>query len=142
MKHIKNISHTKMDYLNLDNIFLLGEHTNLENIYLNFLCITSFWLSMKKTFSRPLQFNPMCTRYNFLFHVGFINTLSSNKILLRNIHILFTIGWLVQKVIKKFIKAIDATIMQDTRRYAISNPSLKKYHQREWRLLSVQLNWI
>ena len=35
MKQVKNISHTKMDYLNLENIFLLGEYTNLENIYLN-----------------------------------------------------------------------------------------------------------
>ena len=107
MKHIKNIHHTKVHYLNLENIFLYKEYTNLENIYLNFFCMMLLWLSMKKTFSILLQFNPISTCYNFLFHVDLTNSVSSNKILLRNIYILFTIDWFVQKVITRFIKGLS-----------------------------------
>ena len=107
IKHIKNIHHTKVHYLNLEKIFLYKEYTNLENIYLNFFCMMLLWLSMKKTFSILLQFNPICTCYNFLFHVDLTNSVSSNKILLRNIYILFTIDWFVQKVITRFIKGLS-----------------------------------
>ena len=107
MKHIKNIHHTKVHYLNLENIFLHKEYTNLENIYLNFFCMMLLWPSMKKTFSILVQFKPICTSYNFLFHVDLTNSVSSNKTLLRNIYILFTIDWFVQKMITKFIKGLS-----------------------------------
>ena len=66
----------------------------------------------------------------FLFHIGFTNTVSSNKTLVRNTYFIFTIGWYVQKVIANFIKDIDPTIIQDTRRQVMLNPSLKKEHLR------------
>ena len=66
---------------------------------------------MKKTFQRSLELNPLSICWNFVFHVGFTNTVFSNKTPVRDIYFIFLIHWLVQKVITNFMKDIDVTII-------------------------------
>ena len=59
-----------MAYLNLENIFLLGEYVTWTIFKLGeykfksgdiyFLGITLFWLRYEKNLSRPLELNPIC----------------------------------------------------------------------------------
>ena len=55
---------------------------------------------LKKPSGDLKELKPVCTCYNFLFHIGFINTGTSNKTLVRNIYFIPIIGGLVQKYYK------------------------------------------
>ena len=108
-----------------------------------FLGITLFWLKIWKNPLKTFRIKPYMYLLEFLFHVGFANTVSSNKTFVRNTYFIFAIGWLViTNFITNFIKNIDANIIQDTRRHVMLNPSLKKYHLRKWETLSVHLSWV